>query len=151
MTTDELSFRDFLRIIRTEPDELLDPHFRPQYLNLLWHICECAFIGRIENFAETAKFLTEHGTMMKDVRVHARNARDRLGTYYDQETVALVTEKYADDFRIFGYSTRVEKFGDTTVDRPLIGNSNSLLNWITKGTYPATTLIGRPLLSAGSN
>jgi hypothetical protein len=42
-----LSFRDFLSMISGEPDELLNHHFRPQYLNILWPVpAPCCAVAR---------------------------------------------------------------------------------------------------------
>ena len=135
-TGKDLSFRDFLVILTCEPDELLDVHFRPQYLNLLWPVCRPHFVGRIETMTDVVGFLSQYGVAQT---VHRRNttaADEKLMDYYSDETTELVRKKYADDFRIFGYSTDIGETAEFSAMESGGGDCAALTDWIADGRYP---------------
>ena len=139
ITKKELSFRDFLLLLTSEQDELLDPHFRPQYMNLLWLACRPKFIGHLENFSTTVNFLSEHRVRGEPLHVHATRARERIKEHYSSQTIELVQKKFSDDFRIFGYSTDLSHIDDFASidngDNENIG-TETLIKWITTNEFP---------------
>jgi len=132
----DLSFRDFLVIVTSEPDELLDVHFRPQYLNLLWPVCRPHFVGRIETISEVFEFLSQYGVSKN---IHLRNttaAREKIMDYYSDETIDLVRNKYADDFRIFGYSPDIGETAEFSSGERGESDCAALTHWLVDGQYP---------------
>jgi len=60
-TKDDISFYDFLRILRSDVAEVVDTHFRPQHLNLyLGHMTWDALL-RLERPAEVSDYLGSLG------------------------------------------------------------------------------------------
>lgn len=136
ITKKELSFRDFIAIIMSEPDELLDTHFRSQYINLMWPIGAPDFLGYIENFAEVVEFLRRNNVGCVTFQAHATRAGGLVDEYYTDEIVEMVRNRFADDFRIFGYSTdigRIERLGSVL---PCVPGRDNLFAWIQTGEYP---------------
>lgn len=140
VTKAELSFRDFLIMICSEHDELLDPHFCPQYVNLLWPICRPAFVGRLEQMHSVGEFLRSNDVALETFIPHATKARDNLYQYYREENIELVRQKFIDDFRIFGYGDSLEDIGDNLPTIEMTQNVAALVGWVVDQNFPADKL-----------
>ena len=136
LAVDRLSFRDFLVIVSSETDELIDAHFRPQYLNLLWSVCRPHFVGRLEEITPIEEFHKAHGLAIEEIRQHATGARERLAEHYTQETVALVRAKYAPDFALFGYSDDVDCLEPIRPVAERADGCEALIEWIANDRFP---------------
>jgi hypothetical protein len=132
----DLTFRDFLVMLTTEPDELLDPHFRPQYLNLLLPMCRPHFIGHMENMSEVQAFLEPHKVELERFGKPAPRSRERVESQYVGETIDLVREKYATDFELFGYSTDVADVAEFTAVKFDTTGRELLTPWIVENEFP---------------
>jgi hypothetical protein len=104
LTQDQFTFVDFLRTIAAEPDELLDPHFRSQYMNLLAPIVVPHHIGFVEDMSSTAAFLESHGVPFSRFEKPETRAGELLAQHFTPEAVELVLQKYGTDFERYGYS-----------------------------------------------
>jgi hypothetical protein len=132
----ELPFADFMRLIAVAHDDLLDGHFRPQHRNLLLPLAKPVFVGFVENMAPVGKFLRRHGVAFRNRRMNATHASEQLNRYYDSDSVALVRERYAEDFKRFGYSTDPAKAHASPSSGELAfydGSEDPLLRWIATG------------------
>lgn len=135
----QLTFADFLRVIVSEPDELLNSHFRPQYLNLLFPLSKPCFVGQLENWSETVAYLHDLGVCVEDHRVHATHAAENLQRYYTEECVDLVKQKYRDDFELFGYSTEIAEHTETRPIHLSQQKDDRIKGWLADSAPPADT------------
>ncbi len=140
LTPRELSFSHFLRIIAEEPDELLDRHFAPQYMNLLLPFSSPRFVGRVEGVEKVGEFLSEFRIPFETRRPHTTDARNQLIQAYSAESIEWVKMKYADDFRLFGYSTDIECINDYDPQPIKVGSRDLLMDWIATGEMPMEEL-----------
>lgn len=139
----ELGLVDFLKLISGEPDELLDPAFRPQYLNLLLPFSAPTFVGRLEDMESVGAFLSTYGAELSVSRPHSTGSRERLLQSYTPEAIALVQRKYADDFRLFGYSMDLAA-ADALHPVPPAEVSHDLLDYLADGSPPLERLDPAP-------
>jgi len=132
-----ITFTDFLRIIETDCDETINPHFQPQYLNLLLPFSRPNFIGRLENFAEVESFLSERGVATIERKGVATNTSARLHEFYTEEGEAIVARKFADDFRLFGYSPRLADARTLFEPHWHAETTDLLMDWLAGHNFPA--------------
>jgi hypothetical protein len=113
-----VTFREFLRMLDGLAPRSMDPHFRPQWLNVLYPTRGTTLL-KLEEPEAITLFFHAHGM---DWPVHENEARvevSPLEEAYDGETEALVGKIYADDFRCFGYPLALEQ-SDAPGDMPPI-------------------------------
>lgn len=135
-----IRFVDFLRIVSTEPDELLDPSFRSQTSNLLVPFSVPHFLGRVEEPMILEQFLHSHGVELKDSRPHSTTADLKVAEHYDSESVDIVRRRYADDFRVFGYSDALENIGTPMPLPAREDRVDRVLEWLATGRAPLPQL-----------
>jgi hypothetical protein len=99
-----VSFVEFLRIISTDDPRLIDPHFCPQYINLLYPIADLDFIGNLEDMDTVTRFLSEHGVPLHTLARRPTNAATRTDEYFGREEIEIAQRVYAKDFELYGYS-----------------------------------------------
>ncbi len=107
----DVSFKEFVTLLHKNKKILhIDKHWRPQSANLMLPVIDYDYIGRLENFDEDfakIKNLIDNDTStckeIKDYTPHKTSANDKITDYYDMDTVNMVSEMYADDFKNFGY------------------------------------------------
>ncbi|MDZ7839288.1 MAG: sulfotransferase family 2 domain-containing protein [Gammaproteobacteria bacterium] len=102
-----LPFRDFLRTIATSSEAYDDQHWRPQAHNILLRAVPIDFVGHVEHLDEdlsTALMCAGVKGLVESSMFHATGAANRLGEWYGEEEREWVREKYAQDFKLFGYS-----------------------------------------------
>lgn len=109
------TFEEHLLAVAEYPAKRLNFHFRPQYLNLDFPNLTYDAVFYLEQLSVFSEFC---GKVAPDLTLersspHSRGAGDRskLREHYSDRAVALVKEIYADDFRLFGYSTDLEQTG----------------------------------------
>ncbi|RMB04784.1 sulfotransferase family 2 domain-containing protein [Eilatimonas milleporae] len=126
VSLETLSFEKFLELISTEEPVLIDPHFRPQYMNLLLPYARYDFIGRMENMQAVRNTLDGQSIFVEKIDGHRTAAAEKAERYYTPHTVELVRHLFARDFQVFGYcdtdplsmgfSDMSLKFGDSVRD-----------------------------------
>ena len=108
-----MSFTDFVRFVCRVPDDLCEPHFRPQSDFLASG--NINFIGRFENFSDDlTRVLKAVGCSDKGVhkwltirRMQTLGERLHYPDFYNTETQRLVEKKFKRDIEQFNY-----RFGD---------------------------------------
>ncbi len=112
MYLERMSFADFVRFVCRVPDDLCDPHFKPQ--SAFFDAAEVDFVGRIERFSEDLTQVIERAGLDEgfykwcNVRrnpqrlTKADNDRYYID-FYDAKTRRLVAAKYKSDIERFGY------------------------------------------------
>jgi hypothetical protein len=110
-----ISFVDFLRAIRQQSPLEMDHHWRQQSIQAFYPKLSYDFIGRFERLDEDIERLG--GVLGIDLRKyyyrhapHNTNAGERLKEYYDDESIRLVKQIYAEDFDLFEYPTDIETY-----------------------------------------
>ncbi len=105
-----VTFESFLRAIADHDPLLLDVHFRPQHVNLHYPVVSYDAVFYLENAEPMADFLGQIVPEFELARFspHARGAREKLSTHYNETTIDLVRRIYKRDFLYFGYSRRLE-------------------------------------------
>lgn len=113
---DEVSFDTFIRAICEQTPFEMNPHWRNQVNETLYHQVKFDFVGHVESFAEGMATVWEEitgdnkpeglGDTNKSPSV--TKSASRLHKYYSEELAALVEDKYAEDFEIFNYSTNFD-------------------------------------------
>jgi Sulfotransferase family len=106
-TDGPLSFEQFLAgLEQQDPVTEMDPHWRPQHVNLMHPLIEYDRIGKLETFdADLAKIREEAG--IREVPVEKRNVRRTadLDSLYEgrPDLGRRVREICATDFELYGY------------------------------------------------
>jgi len=135
-----VGFNLFLKLICSEIDELLDPHFRTQTCNL-WHSAVgLDFIGSVEDMAPTDDWLASRGIASARHIKPESGALDLLDQYYGPEEVGLVLSKFHDDFAQFGYSTDLNEAFKPPVLPGTTSDKDALSYWIEHDRPPAGVL-----------
>ena len=116
---DRIAFVEFLRIVARTPDDRMDPHWRPQSVNLAPAVVPYNFIGSLENFEADLRHILrrifpDHEMPIKDFKPHHTGAADQLSHYYGQEELRLTQSIYARDFAELGYDLDVAAVGPPT-------------------------------------
>jgi hypothetical protein len=102
-----VSFEEFLDAVeKQDPVNEMDPHWRPQHVNLLHPLISYDHVGKLENFdSEIARITEEAG--LPEVPFQVRNVTRRQATesVYDgrPDLVRRVEQIYAQDFELYGY------------------------------------------------
>lgn len=111
----EISFIDFIKVIRQSSLEEMDQHWRPQVYQCFFDKIEYDFIGNFENLDEdlislNRNFRNKLYTKIKTVNEHATKSGEQIRKYYANEKVRnIVYEIYKKDFETFGYSKDIEQ------------------------------------------
>lgn len=104
------SFDEYLEMIETEPAEMMDRHWSPQYYNLLQPVARVDRVFYLEDFVFPQAFLRGYfGEMMPRSSFGYRDARYRLRKFYTPSAIERVERIYAIDFETFGYSKSMEQ------------------------------------------
>ena len=99
----DVTFEEFVRRITSLPDHKSDRHFRSQ----TWFLTRKgallpSYVGKLESMAEDWAFLEERFGIAPPPQINVSSAKP-LPDMSD-ETRELLQMRYADDFRLFGYS-----------------------------------------------
>jgi hypothetical protein len=103
----EISFEEFVSAIEQQhPVQEMDPHWRPQHVNLLHPVVTYDHVGHLETFdADLARVRDEAG--LPDVPVRDRNVQHQpvRASVYDgrPDLVRRVETLYALDMELYGY------------------------------------------------
>jgi Sulfotransferase family len=101
----EVGLDEFVDALEVQEPLKMNPHWRPQYLNLMHPLIELDFTGRLENFDADLARLRELADL-PDAPVTVRNVQKRpSGGVLDgrPDLVRRVREVYARDFELYGY------------------------------------------------
>jgi len=105
-----VSFADFIAVISDQDPATLNPHWRPQHLNLATDLIRYDFIGRLESFdADMAQVrarlqLPYFGTPHKNRKSHQAPVIQTVSP----ETRSKLETLYANDLQVFSYSSDID-------------------------------------------
>jgi Sulfotransferase family len=102
-----VSFEQFLSIVEEQdPVSEMDPHWRPQHINLMHPLVSYDHLGRLESFATDLEHIRE-AAGLPHVPLEVRNTarHTRTDSVYDgrPDLVRRVERIYATDFELYGY------------------------------------------------
>ena len=101
------SFDQFLTAVEVQdPVSEMDPHWRPQYVNLLHPLVSYDRVGRLENYqADLERIRHEAGLPEVPLRVHNASRQPGADSVYNgrPDLVRRVERLYARDFELYGY------------------------------------------------
>jgi Sulfotransferase family len=104
-TGEALTVDQFVSALELQDPVEMDPHWRPQHLNVMHGLVEYEFVGRQESFdADLARVREMAG--LPHVPVEARNVRGRpTGGPFDgrPDLLRRLGDIYAKDFELYGY------------------------------------------------
>ncbi len=102
-----ITFEAFLDLIeQQDPLTEMDPHWRPQHVNLLHPLVHFDRIGKLETFAADLELIRqEAGLPPAPLETRNVSRRPREGSVYDgrPDLVRRVQQLYALDFELYGY------------------------------------------------
>ncbi len=105
--TETVDFRTFVEVVCNQQPVAMDPHWRPQNLQLMIRDIEYDYIGRFENLEESLDYIGKHFAQT-ELRAKAAGHSDfggaSVGDMYDQSLLDLVYRTFYDDFQAFGYA-----------------------------------------------
>jgi hypothetical protein len=99
------TFDQFVAALEATEPIRMDPHWRPQHLNLMHPLVEYDVVGRLENFAADLARVREMAGL-PDVAVEVLNTSTRPSdSLFDgrPELLRRVRDVYARDFELYGY------------------------------------------------
>jgi Sulfotransferase family len=102
-----ITFEQFLGAVeQQDPRTEMDPHWRPQHINLLHPLVRYDHIGHLETFDDDLRRIREEAHL-PPVPIEPKNAAPyhRTESVYDghPDLVRRVERLYAEDFELFGY------------------------------------------------
>jgi hypothetical protein len=98
-----LVFLNILKELFEKDVEAINPHFRPQYYNILPDFFNYEFIGKLENMDVVRDYLNEYGVELDVYSPHSTGAKDKLALFVDEINAELIKYIYKIDFDSFGY------------------------------------------------
>jgi hypothetical protein len=103
-----MDFPAFVRAVAAVPDERAEKHFRSQTRFLYRGEKPLVdFVGRLERFDEDWATVCRHTRLRPIARAYnVTGDAVRLEDWYDPTLLALVGERYAEDFAVLGYPVR---------------------------------------------
>lgn len=99
------TFDEFVDALEAQDPIDLDPHWRPQHLNLMHGVVELDYVGRLETFGADLERVRELAGMPQ-VPLEVRNRRAAVAdSLFDgrPDLLRRVGEVYARDFELYGY------------------------------------------------
>lgn len=102
-----LTFEQFLSgVEQQDPIGEMDPHWRPQHVNLMHPLLTYDRVGRLENFATDLELIREEAGLPQVPYEHRNPSKRRVvDSVFDgrPDLVRRVERIYADDFELYGY------------------------------------------------
>lgn len=103
----QIPFEQFLALVeQQDPVSGMDPHWRPQHVNLILPLVEYDHVGHVETFGEDLERIREEaGLPVVPSQMRNASAYPRGSSVFDgrPDLVRRVEALYAEDFELFGY------------------------------------------------
>lgn len=107
------NFEQYLLALAEYRPKSMDPHFRPQHINLGFPKATFDAIFYLENLSPLGQFLSQVSPNFRVERFapHSRSAVTKLRDHYSDRAIELVQEIFDEDFSYFGYSRSLDDVG----------------------------------------
>jgi hypothetical protein len=102
-----VSFGDYLEILNVIASlfpEKINPHFRCQFFNLAPDEIDYEFIGRLDDMATVASYLSDKGIELENFTPHKTNAKSKIDDFFGIREKELTYSIYAKDFEYFNFN-----------------------------------------------
>lgn len=98
-----VSLDDFIAVLEASDPAEMDPHWRPQHLNLMHDLIPYGFIGRMEDMAADIDRLWKRAGLPDVGRVHAGGNPSASRVELTAAQRGRLEQVYRRDFELFGY------------------------------------------------
>lgn len=105
-----ISFDDFVSVIAGQDPATLNPHWRPQTLNLATDLINYDFIGKLENFPDDVAIVRRQ-LKLPDFGIPHKNRKSQQATAVQTvspDTRQKLEKLYATDLQAFSYASDIE-------------------------------------------
>lgn len=126
-------FEDHLQALTGYVPQKMEPHLRPQHLNLNFPDLRYDALFYLEDLQPFQRFLTRFAPdfVIESFRAHATDASSKLRQFYTPRALDLVRDIYREDFKLFGYGQSLDNVstapGEVIVgDTPVADVSSAL-------------------------
>jgi len=127
------SLEDFLRIVKAADQRSMDPHFRPQHLNLMHGLISLDFMGHLEEMDAVRAYLLRHGMVLQSNNLNATGVGATQATSkLSAEAIDLIQDIYSADFEIYGYSKDHQEVRPVRPIKSVPRNREALDRYLTK-------------------
>lgn len=114
----DVSFETFIRAACEQNSPTQNSHWRVQYDDTLFEYIDYDYVGKFESLWADMEIVSQRiwgelkpemadNSVNKSPRI--TNAGSRTLEFYTPELTQMVADRYANDFRFFGYSTDIDK------------------------------------------
>lgn len=104
----DIGFDEFVEAVCAMPVFAMDPHWKVQAHHLCMPQFPYDFVGKVETIADDLEIVCERTgldiSLLERFSPHEAGASERRADYYTPRLETLVQEKYAVDFKTFGYA-----------------------------------------------
>jgi len=105
-----VSFDEFVAVIADQDPATLNPHWRPQHLNLAIDLITYDFIGHLENFNADIATVCAH-LQLPDFGIPHKNRKSHKAStvqLVSPETMQKLEALYAQDLQLFAYNSDID-------------------------------------------
>lgn len=109
-----VSLDEFIDVITSQYPERLNPHWRPQVLNLAMDLLHYDFVGRVENFQHDFAELQSRLALPAYplVRRNQKGHKKHHSIALRRQHKSVLWKLYAEDFEFFGYDPQDLQYDD---------------------------------------
>jgi hypothetical protein len=106
-------FEEYLQALADCDQRLMNPHFRPQHINLDSPRVTYDAVFFLENLPALSRYLAEiyPAFELQNFVPHSRGAGSKLREHYSERAADMVRTLFAKDFELFGYSRDLDDAG----------------------------------------
>ena len=125
------SIEEFLEIVKGAEVHSMDPHFRPQHINLLHGPVSLDFVGYFEEMDAVRQYLLGHGIMLVNNTLNSTGvSMNRVAEMLSPRAIELIQDIYHLDFEIYGYSKDPQKASAVSPIRSMARNREALERYL---------------------
>lgn len=100
----QVSPEEFISVIEKQNPYEMNPHWRPQNINLFNSVIKMNFIGRLENFDRDMKLLSEFtGIRYEEPIIKNKSKADKIILSGRKDLILRIEKIYEKDYDVYGY------------------------------------------------
>jgi hypothetical protein len=124
----------FVDVVKEADPFDMDPHFRPQHINLMRGFIPLDFVGYLEDMDTVAAFFARHGFTIESNKMNSTSSSERVTDLLTLKAVETIQEVFATDFEIFGYSTDPKQLHPTRPISSITADRDALKRYFVDNT-----------------